>query len=104
MALERSSIWSRRIQPDLSWGNFSDSWAGPELEFDYLVGAGANVKQIALSFEGAEEIHASANGDLVLNTPAGAVQLHKPVAYQDRAGSRQLVDAHFAIEGETGAF
>ena len=42
--------------------------AGPGLEFDYILDAGADVKQIALSFEGADEIHASANGDLVLST------------------------------------
>ena len=50
-----------------------------------------------LSFDGAEKIVADANGDLVLSTKAGAMRLHKPVAYQEEAGTRTPVEASFAL-------
>ena len=78
--------------------------SGSQLEFDYLVSPGGSAKQIALSFEGAEKIHATEQGDLILSTSAGAVQLTKPVAYQAGDGPRQIVDARFVVEGDRVGF
>jgi hypothetical protein len=72
--------------------------AGRQFEFDYLVNPGADAATIALGFEGAEQMSTTSAGDLILTTAAGPVQLHKPVAYQEKDGVRQLVDVRFALK------
>ncbi len=71
-----------------------------QLEFDYRVSPGADAAPIALSFQGAQSIHTSEAGDLLLNTTAGPVRLHKPVAYQLKSGARETVDARFVLRGK----
>lgn len=78
--------------------------AGSQVEFDYLVNPNADPSQIALKFDGAEMVRKADNGNLVLSTPAGDVQLLKPVAYQGSDASRQLVDVGFAISGNRVSF
>jgi hypothetical protein len=73
--------------------------AAKQLEFDYVVNPGADPKLIALGFRGAEQIRTTAAGDLILTTAAGPVQMHKPIAYQEKEGIRQPVDASFVIAG-----
>ena len=68
-----------------------------QAEFDYIVKPQADASGLKLSFDGAEKIVADANGDLVLSTKAGAMRLHKPVAYQEQAGTRTPVEASFAL-------
>ena len=69
--------------------------AGQQLEFDYLVSPGADASRIALSFQGADSLQMDYDGNLVLTTSAGPLQLNKPVAYQSKNGARELVDAKF---------
>jgi hypothetical protein len=70
-----------------------------QLEFDYLVSPGADPGLIALGFEGADKTQISADGDLILSTATGPVQVHRPFAYQEMNGSRQKVDARFVAKG-----
>ncbi len=74
--------------------------AGKQLEFDYLVSPGANPAAIALSFQGADNLHTDHAGNLVLATSAGSIQLNKPVAYQSKNGAREPVDAKFVLTGK----
>jgi len=74
-----------------------------QLEFDYLVSPGADAASIALNIEGAQSIHTDDTGNLILETTAGPVQLHQPVAYQNRigqekTGTREPVDARFVLK------
>jgi hypothetical protein len=66
-----------------------------QLEFDFIVSPEANAAPIDLGFKGASKIATDATGNLILSSSAGDVMLHKPVAYQDVNGQRQLVDAAF---------
>lgn len=70
-----------------------------ELEFDYVVHPGADASSIALGFEGADRLNLGSDGTLMIATSAGAVKLHRPVAYQERNGQREIVDAWFVAEG-----
>lgn len=74
--------------------------ASQQLEFDYLVSPGADAAPIALSFEGTKDIRTDEAGDLLLATSAGPVQLHKPLAYQSKNGTRQAVNARFVLKGK----
>lgn len=71
--------------------------AGQQLEYDFNVAAGADFKAIRWRFSGARRLSVDAAGDLVIDTPAGAVRQAKPVAYQFVAGSRREVSARYAV-------
>ena len=66
-----------------------------QLEFDFIVAAGASPAPIHLGFSGARKIATDASGNLLLSSAAGDVVMHKPVAYQEINGQRQTVAAEF---------
>ncbi len=70
-----------------------------QMEFDFVVRPHADARQIALKFSGTRHLRADENGDLILSTTAADVRLHKPVAYQEMAGTREPVEARFALSG-----
>jgi len=75
--------------------------AGGQLEFDYLVSPDADAGAIALGFKGADRMSVNAAGDLVLTTAAGPLEIHRPVAYQEKNGVRQNVEARFEVTGRS---
>ncbi len=74
-----------------------------QLEYDFVVAPGASVNQIQIAFSGAKHLHTDAHGDLVFSV-AGKddLRLHKPVAYQEIGGEKQLVAANFVLKGKDG--
>jgi len=91
----------RDIYPGI---NLAFHGAQQQLEFDFVVTAGANPAPISLLFSGAKRIATNAAGDLILGSAAGNLRLHKPVAYQENQGARKLVDARFVVEGKRVGF
>jgi hypothetical protein len=74
--------------------------AEKRLEFDFLVTAGANPRQIKLAFDGVLEVKAEPSGGVLLHSAAGDLRLDRPVAYQEaRDGARKPVDVRFVKEG-----
>jgi len=69
-----------------------------QLEFDFLVGPGANPQPIGFDFTGARNVKTDDSGNLVISSTAGDVLVHKPVAYQQQDGTRQAVDARFILK------
>jgi hypothetical protein len=69
-----------------------------QLEFDFIVAPGASAAPIRLGVSGAKRIATDDAGNLVLASSAGDVLLHKPVAYQQKDGARQPVDARFVMQ------
>ena len=70
-----------------------------ELEFDFVVAAGADPKPISLGFSGARKIATDPSGNLILTSAIGEVVLHKPMAYQEKNGNRENVAAEFVQKG-----
>jgi hypothetical protein len=68
-----------------------------QLEYDFIVAPGADPHRIAFDLRGAKKIRQNARGDLILNTGEGEIRWHKPVVYQEKNGTRQLVGARYAI-------
>lgn len=62
-----------------------------QLEYDFIVKPGANARNIALQFQGADHATLDRSGDLVMHTPVGDTRWHKPVAYQEVNGTRKLI-------------
>ena len=71
-----------------------------KLEFDFMVAPASDPASIDLAFSGAQQVATDASGNLIVSSAAGDVVLHKPVAYQQEHGSRQLVDARFVVKGK----
>jgi hypothetical protein len=70
-----------------------------ELEYDFVVGPGADPRQIRLGFEGADRLRLDAAGNLVLKAGGRAVTWRAPVAYQETRGTRRPVGARYEITG-----
>jgi hypothetical protein len=68
-----------------------------QLEFDFIVAPGAIPAAIRLGVTGAHHIATDDAGNLILASAAGDVLLHKPVAYQQKDGVHQPVDARFVL-------
>jgi Beta-propeller repeat len=90
-----SSVSYRDVYPGV---NMVFHGAQRQLEFDFVVSPGADPKTIGLGFKGAQKLATDASGNLVLASSAGDVVLHKPVAYQEKDGKREIVDAAFQVK------
>lgn len=105
--------WRRNI-PTYKRAYFKDVYPGidvvyygkqRELEYDYVVAAGANPKLIRFIVEGAEKTRLDKAGRLLLNLKHGEVTLNKPVIYQlDENGSRNEVKGAYVIKGNEVRF
>jgi hypothetical protein len=77
-----------------------------QLEYDFVVSAGAKVESIRFAMRGAEPVVA-ANGDLVLRAANAErsedFRFRKPVLYQEINGQRRAVEGAFTVaNGEVG--
>ncbi len=66
-----------------------------QLEFDFVVAPGASASPIRLGISGADHVATDDSGNLVMTASTGSVQLRKPVAYQEKDGTREPVDVLF---------
>ena len=105
--------WRRNI-PTYRKAYFKDVYPGidvvyygkqRELEYDFVVAAGANPNLIRFTVEGAERIRLDKGGALQLNLTHGDVSLNKPVIYQlDENGSRREIKGEYVIKGNEVRF
>jgi len=72
--------------------------AGESLEFDYIVRPGGDASSIEVGISGADIVRLDPTGSLLLQTSAGSVELHKPVAYQTEGETREVIAANFEID------
>jgi photosystem II stability/assembly factor-like uncharacterized protein len=61
------------------------------VEYDFVVAPQADAKAIQFAFEGAQSFYINEQGDLILQTSAGEIRQHKPVAYQQINGQRKEI-------------
>lgn len=70
-----------------------------ELEYDFLVKAGADPDAIALDFEGAKRISLNPAGDLVLDFQNEQIVQPRPVIYQGEGEQRREIPGGFVLDG-----
>ena len=76
-----------------------------ELEYDFVVAAGANPKVIKFSVEGAQRIRLDQQGNLLLALKHGDVRLNKPFIYQlSDEGTRSELKGSYVINGNVISF
>jgi Big-like domain-containing protein/beta-propeller repeat-containing protein len=68
-----------------------------QLEYDFIVAAGADPHRIQFDVRGAKRIRRDSHGDLVLKMGDDEIRWHKPVVYQEKNGTRQEIAARYAI-------
>lgn len=71
-----------------------------QLEYDFVVTAGANPGAIRLSFAGVRGMRVDGDGDLVLQTVGGEIRQRRPVIYQEVAGSRKEIAGGYVLKGQ----
>ncbi len=67
------------------------------LEYDFVVAPGADLRQIALGFPGADGIEIDPRGDLVLEVAGGVIRQLRPLIYQDVNGLRKQIPGGFRL-------
>jgi hypothetical protein len=73
---------------------------GRELEYDFVVAAGADPAVIRISFSGAEQMRLDGDGELVLGVAGGEIRQQEPVIYQEVAGVKREVAGRYVMKGD----
>jgi hypothetical protein len=72
-----------------------------KLEYDFVVAPGADPQRIRLEVAGAAATKLDERGDLLIQSGAGTVRLHKPLVYQDAGqeagGSRRQIEGAYTL-------
>ena len=74
-----------------------------QLEYDFIVTAGADPSAIKLDFTGTDKIDLNSGGDLVLLAGGGELVLQKPIAFQEIDGKRRGVEVDYILKGKASA-
>jgi hypothetical protein len=74
-----------------------------QLEYDFVLRAGADPDRIRLTFDGVTRIDVDREGNLVLIAPRGTVRQLKPVIWQDGPEGRREVAGRYVLAGPTEA-
>ncbi len=69
-----------------------------KLEYDFVVKPGADPQAIHLRYEGAQDTHVNAQGDLELDTDQGRVHFRAPSVYQESQGTKIPVEGHYRLD------
>jgi hypothetical protein len=81
-------------------------WRGrqKELEYELVVGRGADPERIGLRFRGARRIRLDRRGHLVLETASGELRFRRPFAYQREGERRRQVMVRYRVAGDLVTF
>jgi len=70
-----------------------------QLEYDFVVRPGADLRRILVRFSGAEKLEVDAQGDLLLRTGPDVIRQRKPIAYQEVNGMRREIPVSYVLKG-----
>src|SRR5437763_6646957 len=71
-----------------------------QLEYDFVVGPGADPRAIKMKFAGARKLEIDYRGDLIVHTSSGQVVQHKPNVFQEKDGVKQEIASHYLLRGQ----
>src|ERR1051325_1828982 len=69
-----------------------------QLEYDFVVAAGADPSRIELQYQGVQQLDLDEEGGLVLTIEGGAMRQHKPRIYQNVNGSARDVAGGYVVK------
>ena len=68
-----------------------------QLEYDFVVGRGADPSRIAVRFDGADRVELDPAGDLRVHVGDAVIRQRAPYAFQEHAGERRRVEARYRL-------
>jgi hypothetical protein len=68
-----------------------------QLEYDFIVGRGADPSRIAVRFDGADRVEIDPAGDLLIHSGETIVRQRAPYAWQEHGHERRRVDARYRL-------
>jgi uncharacterized repeat protein (TIGR01451 family) len=71
-----------------------------QLEYDFVVAPGADPNAIAFQVQGTDKVELGARGQLTMHLQKTALELQKPVVYQQVNGERRQVAANYILQGD----
>ena len=71
-----------------------------QLEYDFVVAAGADPRQIKLSFAGVDKLEVDRQGDLLILSGERQMRMHRPVVYQEKDGVREEITGQYTLSDE----
>jgi hypothetical protein len=74
--------------------------ADQHLEYDFVVAPHADPARIAMRFNATDPVRVTAEGDLVVTAHGRAMTQKRPVAYQEHAGDRRVVEAAYTVDAD----
>jgi Beta-propeller repeat len=80
------------------------SGRGGGLDYELRLRPGAKLSDIRLAYAGAEGVSLGRGGDLVIDTPLGALRDAAPRSFQRIDGRRVPVSSHYALAGDSYGF
>jgi hypothetical protein len=91
----------REVYPGVSLTYYGNQG---QLEYDFVVGPGADLGSIRFGIEGADAIRVDGEGNLRMRLEDGEVIQRAPVVYQEVDGERKAIDGRFVLRpgGEMG--
>jgi hypothetical protein len=84
----------QEIYPDIDLVYYGNQG---QLEYDFVVGPGADPARIRLRVAGARKMYMNDQGQLVFQTAGGAVHWNEPSVYQQEGGRRHAVKAKYVL-------
>jgi uncharacterized repeat protein (TIGR01451 family) len=69
-----------------------------QLEYDFVVAPGADPNAIAFQIQGSDKVELGAQGQLSIRVPKTALELQKPVVYQQVNGERREIAANYVLQ------
>ncbi len=74
------------------------------LEYDIICKPGADVKKVAIKLDGIDQMRIDEQGNLILQTSVGDVNLPAPVVYQQANGIRKTIEARYLLANNVLSF
>jgi len=93
------------LRYDEVWKGVDVAYQGVEngMKYEFQLEPGADPRQVRLAYRGATNVAVNSAGQLVAETPSGALTDDAPIAYQDIQGRRVKVDAKYEIRSTSGS-
>jgi len=87
------------VYPGIDWVFRGD---GGLVAYDFVVGAGADPREVRWKLDGAEGLRLDEQGNLIADVGGDQLVHRAPTIYQEIAGRRTVVDGGFIVEGAEG--
>jgi len=91
-----SAVLYQDVYPGIDLKYYGD---GRSMKYDLIVYPGADPSQIAIGYEGANDLSITSEGDMRVSTELGPFYEQRPYVYQEFEGARHELAARYQIQG-----